>query len=240
MLVLNALRHILPQECNEDKHVSDVRVAARRRNDWTGKNAEGYDLRSKRRGVGNSAQIRAQTVQSLQPLRRRRRETQWNYRNAAAAAQRRLLAGTHIFRLRRISFPQYSRSKQCDANFNFTVLDCAPVTIGDDVFFGPNVCIATAVHPLIAVERNMYETEHGMLTDREYAKPIVIQSGCWIASNVVVCGGVTIGQGSVIGAGSVVTRDIPEGVFAAGNPCRVIRKITEQDSVYLKKELWSK
>ena len=133
-----------------------------------------------------------------------------------------------------------SFGKRCYANFNFTVLDCAPVTIGDDVFFGPNVCIATAVHPLIAVERNMYETEHGMLTDREYAKPIVIQSGCWIASNVVVCGGVTIGQGSVIGAGSVVTRDIPEGVFAAGNPCRVIRKITEQDSVYLKKELWEK
>lgn len=131
-----------------------------------------------------------------------------------------------------------SFGKNCYANFNFTVLDCAPVTIGDNVFFGPNVTIATPVHPLLPRERNMYERQDGVFTDQEYAKPIAIQSDCWIASNVVICGGVTIGKGCVIGAGSVVTRDIPEGCFAAGNPCKVIRKLTEQDSIKLKKHLW--
>ena len=128
--------------------------------------------------------------------------------------------------------------KNCYANFNFTVLDCAPVTIGDNVYFGPNVTIATPMHPLLAKERNMFKREDGFMTDYEYAKPITIKSDCWIASNVVICGGVTIGQGAVIGAGSVVTRDIPDGVLAAGNPCKVIRKLTEQDSIKLKKQLW--
>lgn len=128
--------------------------------------------------------------------------------------------------------------KNCYANFNFTVLDCAPVTIGDNVFFGPNVSIVPPVHPLLAEERNMFTRDDGVLTDLEYAKPITVKSNCWIASNVVICGGVTIGEGCVIGAGSVVTRDIPDGCFAAGNPCRVMRKLTKQDSVKLKKELW--
>ena len=83
----------------------------------------------------------------------------------------------------------------------------------------------------------MYRKADGTAYDTEYAKPIVIKNGVWLASGVTVCGGVTIGENSVIGAGSVVTRDIPDNVFAAGNPCRVIRKITEGDSVYLKKEL---
>lgn len=130
--------------------------------------------------------------------------------------------------------------QKCYANFNFTVLDCAPVTIGDNVFFGPNVTIATPVHPLLPAERNMYINERGILTDREYARPIVIESDCWIASNAVICGGVTIGKGSVIGAGSVITRDIPAGCFAAGNPCKVIRKLTDNDSIYNKKDLWEK
>ena len=128
--------------------------------------------------------------------------------------------------------------KNCYANFNLTVLDCCPVTIGDNVFIGSGVSIVTPVHPLLPVERNMYLNEKGVMTDKEYAKPIVIGSNCWIASNVTVCGGVTIGEGCVIGAGSVVTRDIPAGSFAAGNPCRVIRKITEEDSIYLNKTLW--
>ena len=67
------------------------------------------------------------------------------------------------------------------------------------------------------------------ITDKEYARPIVIGDNCWIAGNVTVCGGVTIGEGTVIGAGSVVTHDIPQGVIAAGVPCRVIRKLTEAD-----------
>ena len=128
--------------------------------------------------------------------------------------------------------------KNCYANFNLTVLDCCPVTIGDNVFIGSGVSIVTPVHPLLPAERNMYLNDEGAMTDKEYARPIVIGSNCWIASNVTVCGGVTIGEGCVIGAGSVVTRDIPDGVFAAGNPCRVIRKITEADSIYLKKNLW--
>ena len=115
------------------------------------------------------------------------------------------------------------------ANFNLTVLDCAPVTIGDNVFFGPNVSILTPVHPIRYEERNQYRKEDGQMTDREYAKPITIGNNCWIAGNVTICGGVTIGEGSVIGAGSVVTRDIPSGVVAAGVPCRVIREITDED-----------
>lgn len=117
------------------------------------------------------------------------------------------------------------------ANFNFTVLDCAPVKIGKNVFFGPNVGIMTPVHPLRYQERNLYRKENGELTDREYAKPITIGDNCWIASNVTICGGVTIGSGCVIGAGSVVTKDIPDNTFAAGVPCRPIREITEKDSV---------
>ena len=121
--------------------------------------------------------------------------------------------------------------KNCFANFNFTVLDCCPVTIGNDVFFGPNCSIMTPLHPFISDERKMRVKEDGTLYDLEYAAPIIIEDGCWLASNVIVCGGVTIGKGSVIGAGSVVTRDIPSGVFAAGNPCRVIREITSEDSI---------
>lgn len=83
----------------------------------------------------------------------------------------------------------------------------------------------------------MRQKADGSMYDIEYAKPVVIKSGVWLASGVTVCGGVTIGENSVIGAGSVVTKDIPANVFAAGNPCRVIREITPEDSVYKKKEL---
>jgi maltose O-acetyltransferase len=111
------------------------------------------------------------------------------------------------------------------------------VTIGDNVFFGPNVSLLTPVHPLRFQDRNQYQNEKGMMTDKEYAKPIVIGSNCWIAGNVTVCGGVKIGQGSVIGAGSVVTRDIPDNVIAAGVPCRVIREITAEDDLMNHPEL---
>ena len=103
------------------------------------------------------------------------------------------------------------------------------VTIGDNVMIGPNVTLATPMHPLLPEERNIRKREDGSFYNLEYAKPITIKDNCWLASNVVVCGGVTIGEGCVIGAGSVVTRDIPPYSLAAGNPCRVIRKITEKD-----------
>ena len=128
--------------------------------------------------------------------------------------------------------------KGCHFNYNLTVLDCGRVDVGDDVFIGPNCTLATPVHPMLSEERKAKMKEDGTKYDLEYAKPIVLKNGVWLASNVVVCGGVTIGENSVIGAGSVVTRDIPSGVFAAGNPCRVIRPLTDADSVYLKKELF--
>ncbi|MBM6699438.1 sugar O-acetyltransferase [Bifidobacterium pullorum subsp. saeculare] len=119
------------------------------------------------------------------------------------------------------------------ANFNFTVLDCAPVTIGDDVLFGPNVSLLPPMHPLRWQDRNVREREDGSTYDYEYGKPIVIGSNCWFGGNVTVLGGVTIGEGCVIGAGAVVTRDIPPNSVAVGNPARVIRTITDADaSVY--------
>lgn len=117
------------------------------------------------------------------------------------------------------------------ANFNFTVQDDGEVTIGDYCNFGPNVTIVTPVHPMVASERRAMLTAEGEAKALCYAKPVHIGSDCWLGANVTVCPGVTIGDGCVIGAGSVVTRDIPANSFAAGVPCRVIRKITEADSM---------
>ena len=117
------------------------------------------------------------------------------------------------------------------ANFNLTVLDTCPVTIGKNVFMGTGVSIVTPLHPLRYQERNLYQKQNGQVTDDEYGKPIIIEDNCWIASNVIIVGGVTIGEGSVIGAGSVVTRSIPKNSLAVGNPCKVIREITEQDKI---------
>ncbi len=100
-------------------------------------------------------------------------------------------------------------------NFNCVVLDVCPVTIGDFTLFGPAVQIYTATHPFDPVLRRK----------QEFAKPIVIGCDVWVGGGAILCPGVTIGSRSIIGAGSVVTRDIPDGVFAAGNPCRVIRDV---------------
>lgn len=107
------------------------------------------------------------------------------------------------------------------ANYDLVVLDCAPVTIGDLVLFGPRVTIATASHPV--------DHEQRVVDLYEYARPVTIEDGAWLGAHVVVAPGVTIGARSVVGAGSVVTRDIPRDVVAAGNPCRVLRPITEDD-----------
>ncbi|WP_293394598.1 sugar O-acetyltransferase [Nevskia sp.] len=106
-------------------------------------------------------------------------------------------------------------------NFNCVVLDVMPVTIGDNVLFGPAVQIYTATHPISAVERRKW---------LESARSITIGSDVWVGGGAVICPGVTIGDRSVIGAGSVVTRDIPPDVFAAGNPARVVRRLDEEAS----------
>ena len=115
-------------------------------------------------------------------------------------------------------------------NFNFTALDCAPITIGDDVLFGPNVSLLPPMHPLRWQDRNTRVREDGTAYDYEYGLPITIGSNCWFGGNVTVLGGVTIGEGCVIGAGAVVTRDIPANSVAVGNPARVIKTITDADA----------
>lgn len=117
------------------------------------------------------------------------------------------------------------------ANFNFTVLDCAKVVIGDNVMIGPNVSILTPIHPFLASQRNFRKHNDGSLYNIEYSKPVTICENCWIAGNVTICGGVTIGSGCVIGAGSVVTRDIPPNSLAVGNPCKVIRTLSDEDKL---------
>ena len=128
--------------------------------------------------------------------------------------------------------------KRCFFNFNTTVQDDAEVVIGDDCNFGPNLTIVTPMHPMLPDERKLYRLPSGEEKRLCYAKPVVIESDCWFGANVVVCPGVTVGQGCVIGAGSVVTRDIPPNSFAAGNPCRVIRSLSDADSIRHKKELF--
>ena len=125
----------------------------------------------------------------------------------------------------------------CFFNFNFTVQDDAEVTIGDGCSFGPNVTIVTPIHPMLADERRPHLCPDGQYRAVCYAKPVTIGHDCWFGANVVVCPGVTVGDGCVIGAGSVIIDDIPSGVFAAGNPCRVIRPITESDSIKNRPEI---
>ena len=122
-------------------------------------------------------------------------------------------------------------------NFNFTVQDDACVTIGDDCSFGPNVTIVTPVHPMLPGERKALLDKDGIPRHMCYAKPVTIGNDCWFGANVIVCPGVTVGDNCVIGAGSVVTKDIPANSFAAGNPARVIRPITEADSMIYKPEI---
>ncbi|MBQ4574669.1 MAG: sugar O-acetyltransferase [Clostridia bacterium] len=122
-------------------------------------------------------------------------------------------------------------------NFNLTIQDDAEVTIGDHCNFGPNVTIVTPIHPMLPDERNLMLDADGNPKRFCYAKPVHVGNNCWFGANVVVCPGVTIGDNCVIGAGSVVTRDVPPNSFAAGNPCRVIREITEKDSMKYKPEI---
>lgn len=109
------------------------------------------------------------------------------------------------------------------ANYNLTILDVGKVTIGDNAQIAPNVSIYTAGHPIHPDSRN---------SGYEYGIPVTIGNNVWIGGNTVILPGVTIGDNVVIGAGSVVTKNIPANMIAAGNPCRVIREIVEEDRQY--------
>ena len=113
------------------------------------------------------------------------------------------------------------------ANFNFTAVDDTHIYVGDYTMFGPNVILATAGHPILPkLRQEAYQ----------YNMPVHIGKNCWLGAGVIVLPGVTIGDNTVIGAGSVVTKDIPSGVIAVGNPCKVMRKITEEDKLNLKED----
>ena len=119
-------------------------------------------------------------------------------------------AGKHVF-----------LGKNVYANFNLTLVDDTYIYIGDGTMLAPNVIIATAAHPVLPELR-----EKGL----QFNKPVHIGKNCWIGSGAIILPGVSIGDHSVIGAGSVVTKDIPAGVVAVGNPCRVLRKATGEDA----------
>ena len=117
--------------------------------------------------------------------------------------------------------------KNCFINYNCTILDNAKVVLGDNCLLAPNVSIYTAGHTIHPAARAL---------GYEYGIPVTVGDNVWIGGNTVICPGVHIGSNTVVGAGSVVTRDIPEWSFAAGNPCRVIRPITEEDRKYYFKD----
>lgn len=117
--------------------------------------------------------------------------------------------------------------KNVYANFGLTMVDDTHIYVGDYTMFGPNCVIATAGHPILPELREKAY---------QYNIPVHIGKNCWLGAGVIVLPGVTIGDGSVIGAGSVVTKDVPENVIAVGNPCRVLREISDKDREYYFKD----
>lgn len=113
------------------------------------------------------------------------------------------------------------------ANFNLTLVDDTHIYVGDATMFGPNVVVATAGHPILPELR---------VQGYQYNAPVTIGKNCWIGAGAVIVPGVTIGDNVVIGAGSVVTKDVPSGVVAVGNPCRVLRPVSEKDREYYFKD----
>ena len=109
------------------------------------------------------------------------------------------------------------------ANYNLTLVDDTHIYVGDYTMFGPNVTIATAGHPILPELR-----QRGL----QYNMPVRIGKNCWLGAGVIILPGITIGDDVVVGAGSVVTKDIPSGVVAVGNPCRILREVGEHDRHY--------
>lgn len=129
----------------------------------------------------------------------------------------------------------------CFVNYNCIFLDVAPITLGNGVWIGANVTLATPNHPFIAEERLPADYPDGN-HDLEFASPITIKDRCWICSSATICGGVTIGENSIVAAGAVVTRDVPPNSIVAGAPAKVIREIDEGDRInvwesYVKNEM---
>lgn len=113
------------------------------------------------------------------------------------------------------------------ANFNLTLVDDTHIYVGDNVMFGPNVTVATAGHPILPELRKK---------GYQYNMPVRIGKNCWLGAGVIVLPGITVGDNSVIGAGSVVTKDIPPNVVAVGNPCKILRPISDRDREYYFKD----
>ena len=117
--------------------------------------------------------------------------------------------------------------KNIYANFGLTMVDDTHIYVGDYTMFGPNVVVATAGHPILPQLRERAY---------QYNMPVHIGKNCWIGAGAIIVPGVTIGEGTVVGAGSVVTKDLPAGVVAVGNPCRVLREISERDREFYFKD----
>ncbi len=131
--------------------------------------------------------------------------------------------------------------KGCFMNYNCVLLDISPITLGNQVWLGANVTIATPNHPIIASERIVQKYPDGE-HDLEYSNPVVIKDNVWVCSGAIICGGVTIGENSVIAAGAVVTKDVPANSVVMGVPAKVVRQIDETDRLnvwetYVKNEI---
>ena len=113
------------------------------------------------------------------------------------------------------------------ANFNLTLVDDTHIYVGDYTMFAPNVIVATAAHPILPRLREQAY---------QYNAPVHIGRNCWIGAGAIILPGITIGENTVVGAGSVVTKDLPANVVAVGNPCRVLRQISEHDQIYYYKD----
>ncbi len=168
-------------------------------------------------------EVFAEMVECKKKLKKLNSLDAWEYEKVNAAAKEVIEDSEELF----IIPPFYCEygthikiGKNFFANYHCVMIDVAPITIGDNCLLGPNVSIYTAGHPLHPQTR---------ASGYEYGKSVTIGDNVWIGGNVVIVPGVHIGDNTVIGAGSVVTKDIPDMVLAAGNPCRVIRSITEED-----------